>query len=201
MKHPLLANLLLSGLIGLVGVAASAETFRITPGKPNLVRFESKAPLESFDGSTRQVQGHVRFDPSNLGESIEVRVEVDLASVDTGIEIRDRHMRENHLETDKHPTAVFTGGQVRDASRSTLAAGQSVEFEIEGVLSLHGVDKTMRAPIKMTLEGSDGGAQLRVHATFRVKLSDHDIARPKFLIMKLDEIQRLTVELVAKAGE
>jgi polyisoprenoid-binding protein YceI len=178
-----------------------AESFQITPGEPNLVRFESKAPLETFDGKTRQVRGHVKLDPADLSEWIEVNVEVDLASFDTGIAIRNRHMRENHLETDKYPSAVFKGGKVHDASQTQIRAGETVRFEIEGVLSLHGVEKPLRAPIEMTLETVDGRTQIRVAASFRLKLSDHDIKRPKFLIMKLDEVQRLSVELVAKAGE
>lgn len=190
--------------LALIAAAASpgaAETFQIEPGEPNLVRFESKAPLETFDGKTRQVRGHVRFDASDLSQWIEVQVEVDLASFDTGIEIRNRHMRENHLETDKYPKAVFKGGKVHGASQKHIRVGETVRFEIEGVLSLHGVDKPLRAPIEMTLESVDGSKQIRVAASFQVKLSDHEIKRPRFLIMKLDEVQRLKVALVAKLVE
>ncbi len=178
-----------------------AETFQITPGKPNLVRFESKAPLETFDGKTRAVRGHVRFDPQDLEAGLDVRVEVDLASFDTGIEIRNRHMRENHLETETFPTAVFEGGKILDPSRTRLGAGETVRFVVEGTLDLHGVEKPVRAPVEMSLENPDGALLVRVVTSFQIKLSDHDIKRPKFLVMKLDEVQRLSVELIAKAGE
>jgi len=36
---------------------AGADDYVVVPGKPNLVRFESQAPLESFDGKTSQVKG------------------------------------------------------------------------------------------------------------------------------------------------
>ena len=34
-------------------------------------------------------------------------------------------------------------------------------------------------------------------STFDVKLADYEISRPKFLIMKLDEVQHVTVALTA----
>ena len=192
---------LVAGGTALLAATVYADTFHIVPGTPNLVRFESKAPLETFDGKSREVEGHVRLDPNAIEDWIEVQIEVDLASFDTGIAIRNRHMRENHLETDRYPRAVFKGGRVHEASGSRLRLGETLQFEIEGVLSLHGVDKPLRAPVTLTHEVVDGVAQLRVAAAFQVKLSDHQIKRPKFLVMKLDEVQRINVELIAKAGE
>ena len=186
--------------IALAG-SAFAESFHITPGEPNLVQFVSKAPLETFKGKTRSVSGSVQLDPNAIGDSITVRVAVDLASLDTGIDIRNRHMRENHLETEKYPTAVFQGGKIHNATATRLQPGDTLRFELDGVLSLHGIDKPLRAPIELTLESVGGALQVRVAASFQVRLSDHGIDRPKFLVIKLDEVQRVTVELIAKAGE
>ena len=36
-------------------------------------------------------------------------VDVEMADLDTGIDKRNRDMRENHLETDLYPTARFEG--------------------------------------------------------------------------------------------
>src|SRR5690606_23312653 len=97
--------------IGLAGVASAAR-YEIVPGDPNEVTFVSKAPLETFDGSTKQIRGRIEIDPQALGDSITVEVSVDLASLDTGIELRNQHMRENHLHTEKHPEAVFRGAHL-----------------------------------------------------------------------------------------
>src|SRR5690606_6056080 len=72
--------------IGLAGVASAAR-YEIVPGDPNEVTFVSKAPLETFDGSTKQIRGRIEIDPQALGDSITVEVSVDLASLDTGIEL------------------------------------------------------------------------------------------------------------------
>ncbi|MEZ4651819.1 MAG: hypothetical protein R3E97_24085 [Candidatus Eisenbacteria bacterium] len=51
------------------------------------------------------------------------------------------------------------------------------------------------ANAELTLR-ADG--KLAVHATFDVVLADHEIDRPKFLMLKLDEKQRVTVDLLAE---
>jgi len=177
---------------------AGADDYVVVPGKPNLVRFESQAPLESFDGKTSQVKGTLVLSPAALGDSIEVNLEVDLASLDTGIAIRNKHMRENHLETAKHPHAIFRGGTVRKLSAPRLEPGAKVTFEIAGVLDLHGVQKPLAATVELTSASGDQGPELHVITRFDVKLSDFSIPRPKFLVMKLDEVQKVTVDLVAR---
>ena len=179
-------------------VGTAADTFHIAPGKPNLVRFESKAPLETFDGKTRAVQGSVTLDPTALGDSIDVRVDVDLATLDTGISLRNKHMRENHLETDKYPQAVFHGGKVTQCSRPNLAAGTTTTCLVEGTFGLHGVDRRMQIPVELTR--APDGKTLRIVARFPVALADHRIPRPGFLVMKLQDVQQVTVELVATAA-
>ncbi len=175
-----------------------ADEYVVVPGKPNLVRFESHAPLESFDGKTSQVKGTLGLSPGALGDSIEVHLEVDMASFDTGIEIRNKHMRENHLETAKHPHAVFRGGTVRKLSAPRLEPGAKVTFEIAGMLDLQGVQKPLVAAVELTAASGDQAPELHVITRFDVKLSDFGIPRPKFLVMKLDEVQKVTADLVAR---
>ncbi|MBK9304990.1 MAG: YceI family protein [bacterium] len=47
-------------------------------------------------------------------------MDVDLAALDTGIGLRNRHMRENHLETDRFPQAVFRGARILKPGRPPL---------------------------------------------------------------------------------
>jgi polyisoprenoid-binding protein YceI len=178
---------------------AASETFVIQPGEEtNLIRFDSKATMESFYGVTRQVSGQVTLDPQALGDSIGVSVEVDLSTLDTGIGLRNQHMRENHLETDKYPKAVFHGGKVYDPSARRLTAGEPVTFEIEGTFDLHGVTRPLRSLVQMTLvEAEDGRPGLRITTYFPVKLADYQISRPRFLLLKLNEVQDVTFHVTA----
>jgi polyisoprenoid-binding protein YceI len=187
--------LILAGIAVLGAVPASAARFTVRPGfDDNRVVFSSKAPMESFEGKTGQVQGSLEFDPAALGDSVTFEFEVDLASLDTGLALRNKHMRENHLQTAKYPKAVFRGGGVTDASGSTLNPGETVTLALTGTFDLHGVSRRISMPVKATRR-ADGA--LGIVARFPVPLSEYNIDRPKFLVMKLDEIQQVTVTLTA----
>ncbi len=190
-------------ILALAGAAsARAETFRIVSGsKDNLVQFESKAAMESFKGKTHQVTGTVAFDPGHLADSVQVRVEVDMASLDTGIDVRNKHMRENHLETDTYPTATFIGGRIVDAKAAALAPGKTVGFGLTGTFTLHGVSREITVPVAATLLDAGPGRRLRVKTRFPVKLSDYDIDRPQFLLLKLADEQEVTMDLVFEPAQ
>lgn len=184
---------LILALAGAARAATAADaTWRIGDGSE--VAFTSKASLETFDGRTQVVHGEVTCDPGDLSGPLTLRVEVDLASLDTGIGLRNTHMRERHLQTDRYPQAVFTGRAVASATPAALEPGQAARVAVTGELALHGVTRPLTVEAEVTL-GGDGG--LRIVAAFPVRLSDHDIPRPQFLALKLADEQQVRVELVA----
>ncbi len=181
-------------LIATVVLATVAMADTWTVGDGSEVIFTSKAPMESFDGKTKKVAGHIICAGEDLSSGLELRIEVDLASIDTGIGMRNTHMRERHLETDDFPLAVFTGQTVMANSAPALEAGRTVELTVRGAFDLHGVSQPRDITAEVTLE--DDGS-LTVVAGFEVSLEDHDIDRPKFLVMKLADEQQVKVSLKA----
>jgi polyisoprenoid-binding protein YceI len=175
-------------------VAAATASYIVASGAPSQVVFQSKAPMETFTGKTHQLTGAIELDPEKLADVIVVRLEADMASLDTGIALRDRHMRDNHLHCDKFPKAVFTGGTLSDVSAPQVVEGTPVTGTITGELELHGVKKPLAAKFEMSMTGG----VLRVVARFGVTLAEFGIPRPQFLLMKLGETQAVTVDLVAK---
>jgi len=173
---------------------ARAERFVVNPGsKGNLVTFESHAPLQPSDGKTSSVIGELVFDPDQLSDSVTVRIEVDLADLDTGIGLRNKHMRENHLETDDYPKAIFRGGRVLDPSGTALGPDPII-LQLAGTFELHGVTREVTVDVEAT-RNEDGS--IHVVSRFEVNLSDYEISRPKFLMLKLDEVQKITVDVRA----
>lgn len=198
MSRALLSSIAVATLV-LAG-PARATTFTIEPGRDgNSVTFHSKATIESFDGSTDQVSGHVSVDPTNLTAGIAAHIEVDLASLDTGIEKRNTHMRERHLETDKFPTATLDSVVVVSSTAPRLEPGQTVSMEIQGRLDLHGVTRPITAHVDATYARDRDVGTLHITARFQVGLSDFQISRPKFLVLKLAEVQDVTFEATAVA--
>ncbi len=184
------------------GPAAAPLRFDIAPGgKSNLVEFESKAPLETFRGKTDRVSGFVLVDPEELYDSLVLHVEIDMASIDTGLDIRNRHMRENHLETDRFPVASFDGAALVEPHAVGLPAGRKTHLEIEGMFLLHGVKRKVVLPVDVIRVEGNGTAYLAVTSRFELKLSDYNIDRPKFLVMKLGDVQHIELTLRAVSGE
>ena len=182
----------------LVAPTAGADRFEIVAGyKANVVRFDSKAPVESFGGATHQVRGYLEVVPGALGDSITVAVEVDLASLDTGIGLRNEHMRKNHLETDRYPKARFVGGAIRTPHPTTLAPDTAIALTVEGNFELHGVTRRLKMSIEVTYAAREASPAVHVVGRFPVALSDFSIQRPQFLLMRLGEVQQVTVDVKA----
>jgi polyisoprenoid-binding protein YceI len=174
---------------------AGAAQFEVRAGeKGNRVVFVSKAAMESFEGATDQVSGDIEADLAHLADSVRVRIEVDLASLDTGIGMRNKHMRENHLETDTYPKAVFTAGRIVSSTASALNQAQPARITLAGQMSLHGVTREVQYDLALSINPS---GQLKVAGEFTIKLSDYDIDRPKFLILRLADEQAVRVTLTA----
>ena len=190
----ILSRLLIAAMAAGFATTATAVEFTIQPGGASQIEFVSKAPMETFGGKTKKVSGEVSLDPAQVADSIAVSVHVDMASLDTGVEMRNKHMRENHLHTAQYPDAVFTGGKLENLSARQLEEGKPVTATISGTMNLHGVEKPLQAPITMTYRGGT----LHVSTQFKIKLADYSIPRPQFLVMKLDEVQAVSVELDAR---
>jgi len=81
-------------------------------------------------------------------------LEVDLASVSTGIDIRDERMREVLFNVVENPTATITA-QLDPAAFSSLAIGETTEQVVEAELSLIGVQQTIDAELAVTRTAED----------------------------------------------
>jgi polyisoprenoid-binding protein YceI len=108
-----------------------------------------------------------------------VRVTVALSKLDSGLTLRDKHMREKTLEVDKFPNATFA---VVRTDLKFPDKGKSVDGEISGTFNLHGVGKATKA--KYTAKRDDD--TYTVTATFKVDISNHDIAEQKYLGVKVN---------------
>jgi len=182
-----------------------ARVFRTLPADSrNLVEFVSDATLEKVVGRTSAVQGSVDLQLDNLLTTQDGSFECDLTTIDTGISLRNQHMRQNHLETDHYPKALFTLSRLVSAEQDKLEAGQSTTVLAEGELTLHGVTRTYQIPLVLFYDHTsrdsqarlDGGTGdiLRVSGSWTVKLADHGISRPAFLFLRLAEEIKIMID-------
>lgn len=162
-----------------------ADEFNVDKEQKNVVRFISDAPIEEFDGTTKDIDGYLMADPSDVTKDSELYFLVELNTLDTGIGLRNRHMRENYLHTDKYPRAEFTG-KIIEAKKN----GKYWDVVVEGTMEIHGKKKKMKVNGKMTKTGNG----FRIQADFIVKLSDHNIEIPSLMVSKIDENMKLQVD-------
>ena len=182
----------------LVPVSGPAQELQVDPGAGNVVRFISHASIEEFEGVTDRIDGYVVLGSPALGvetggEGTELYLEVDLGSLDTGIGLRNRHMRDNYLEVAKYPFASFKGR----IERTEAGPGQSFRVSARGALTIHGVERDRM----LTCRVEPRGAGYRAQCGFEVLLSDHNIEIPKIMFLKLANEIRLELDFsVARAG-
>ena len=113
-----------------------------------------------------------------------------LDTLDTGIPLRNRHMKEKYLETGKFPQAKLTFDSVNLGIKGMedLKAERSVPFE--GKLLLHGVEK----PVKGTLKVSADNGLVLGRAEFGLKISDFQVPTPGFAGITMAEDVTIIVE-------
>jgi len=95
----------------------------------------------------RRLQGE--FSPEG-----KLHIKIDLASIDSGIEIRDTRMQEKLFVVDKFPAANLTA-QLPD-SVLTLAKGSSIAITLPAELSIMGISKTIKVTAQVTRKADNG---------------------------------------------
>ena len=184
--------LLLFGLLVTVDAVSAAE-YKIANDKENLVKFISNAPIEDFEGVTKNIEGIVSWQGDNPVDSSAFSLKVDLRTLDTGIEMRNRHMRDNYLETDKYPYAVYEGKLVQAEKNKE---GGFFEVVVEGIMEIHGKQNPLT--VSGTVNGT--GDLYEITCQAEIKLGDFDIKIPQLLIMKISEVIKLELNFyISKA--
>lgn len=166
-------------------------------------------PLEATSGRTEflaigrpaaiKIQGH---GPGPTGDLVLVKAaaeyilrgeaRLDLDLLETGIGMRDRHMKEKYLETGKFKEAVLKLNDVHVPAELLRSGG---EFKTNGQLSLHGTERPIDVSIRFTKEGE----KIKALSAFKLKLSDYTIEIPKFSgITVADEVEVKTETAVSQ---
>ncbi|MEJ5170712.1 MAG: YceI family protein [Fimbriimonadales bacterium] len=190
-------------LIGAASASSLAQTFRVgkEAGLPvsQTVTVESDADFENFTGITHGVSGVIRIDAAKkVGSG---RLEIDLASIDTGVPLRNEHMRSPQwLDTDKYPKAVFETTNVRHKSGDT--------YTVTGRLTFHGVTRTITTDVNARLirESAQSraarfkGDVVRIKGQFRLRLSDYGVQIPEIAKGKVAEVVTIRFDIFGQTG-
>jgi polyisoprenoid-binding protein YceI len=118
------------------------------------------------------------------------KVEFSLASLETGLGLRDKHMKEKYLEVEKFPKSTFELSET--PLPQELVTGKTPEMEIpfKGKLTLHGVTRDITVTARLTKKEN----RYQVATLFEVKLPEYAIDIPKFAGITVAEDVKLEVK-------
>ncbi len=189
-----LAATLLPATLDLVATrpASAEKIWNLTSGN---VRVRCRLTVGgSFDAATSAISGTLRQTGSDASYAGTLRV--DLVPLDTGIELRNNHLRETYLEVgrgERFRHAALTGIELAVPLPPDSARHKT---PFSGTLSLHGVERAIAGEAE--LSRSEG--RLRVQAEFSLSLKVFDIPPPRYLGVGVRDEVGILVTLDAVSG-
>ena len=163
-------------LLGLSLSTPASAAFKVD-GKPKVSFFAEGSPgALDIEGKTA--------DLVIADDGTTITCTVQLGNLDTGIALRDDHMKEKYLEVETFPAATLTFARA-DLQLPT-DVGQATNGTVQGTFTVHGV--TRPVTIGYTLKKSKTG--YAVDASFDYNASDFGIAIPSYLGITIDPAQK-----------
>ena len=173
-------------LVWLGPVPAFAETARWVPVQgQSLVSFDASFPAADFSGFGRDLTGEFEVDASDLGQGVTGRLTVQVGTMTTGSDGRDKDMYKA-LAADRNPTMFFVI-QTVDAPSFPLGVAEHTDtlLTIQGRLSIAGVERVKRFSGRVRMKQG----RLWVRGESRFKMSDFAVKPPQYLLFRVkDEV-------------
>lgn len=189
------AALVVAALVSAVAAPAGTQT---APGTASWtvsagdVRVRCRLTVGgSFDAVTSSLSGALRPSANDAAFSGELRVE--LATLDTGIALRNGHLRGDYLEVERGPDfreAVLSGIVLDDPPPG---GGGRRETGFSGSLALHGVRRAIEGEAELRRRGG----RIQVEAVFRLSLDAFGIPPPRYLGIGVRDDVEITVRFEA----
>lgn len=150
-----------------LAMAPALAEAALTEAKDATVKFHASGPAGlkiegvTHDFAVREAGGEVRF-------------VVPLANLDTGISLRNKHMREKYLEVSKFPNAELA---VKRSALPAVGDGATAAAQVDGAMTIHGVTK----PVKVSVKATRSGSRFVVHGQAPLDIRDYNIHVPSYL--------------------
>lgn len=124
-------HLALAAAFALGPLAAQAQQWSIDPAHTSVTFRVDHLGFSEVQGAFRDFEADISFDPDDLAAT-DVAFTIDAASIDTGWEARDEHLRSgDFLDVSNHAEIVFVATGVTETGEGTA--------DVTGDLTLKGV--------------------------------------------------------------
>lgn len=167
---------------------ANAPSVAYTPSADANASFEAvgKPSLLKIKGHGARVNGSITL----AAGAISGKFDVDLDQFDTGIELRNRHMKEKYLETAKFPKATLEIESV-DLPKDWKPGIDISDASFKGKMTLKGTSKPVQGRLKVT------GATMATEADFSLSLQDFPVGVPSYMGVTVADAVNIHVAIPA----
>ena len=131
------------------------------------VTFTIRHMMSKVRGQMKIKEGWLEVDNDNLSTAT-VDVVLDAATIDTGVEMRDKHLRsaDGHFDVANYPTITFKSKRIEGTEASN--------FTVIGDLTIHGITREVALTASFNGEGKDPWGNRRVSFEAETKLNRKD---------------------------
>jgi polyisoprenoid-binding protein YceI len=150
-------------------------------------------------GTTQNVAGDLLIDWENPSNSLLGAVRVNLRTLETDNEFRNRALRGQilHSDQDEYEFAEFVPTAL-EGLPETIAIGDTVNFQLVGVLTLHGLSQEIRFDASLTAVSE---SRISGTASAEVAYSDFGLSIPEAPgVANVSETLRLEIDFVATSA-
>jgi len=175
MKKKLLVLIM---LIASVGAMAQGKFI----SKNAFISFYSSTPMEDILGESNEAVTILN------AETGEIAFQALMTTFHFKRALMEEHFNENYMESTKFPKAKFNG-KIEGFDKAMIS-GPVSDVKVTGVLSVHGVDKTITISAKL---GTENG-KLTANSKFKVKPEDFGIVIPSLVRDKIGKEMEVTVK-------
>jgi polyisoprenoid-binding protein YceI len=150
--------------------SAAGQTLRPIP-EQSTIQFSIKNMGIPVTGTISGIQGIILFDQQNPARS-DFQVSLNSGSINTRSKARDNHIRKEDF------LGVLTYPEIKFKSTKVSANPGSLEFQVQGILTIKGISKPIEFPFQVRIE--NGG--YRFTGGFNINRLDFSVGESSWIL-------------------
>ncbi len=178
-----IAVTIFAALFSFSAFATPATVFKADKSKGQ-VTFEAigKPSFLKIKGQGEGPEGEI-----SITDNVKGSFKFKMASLDTGIGLRNDHMKNKYLEVEKFPTAEL---KIDEVTGFNAATPEATALPFKGSLTIHGVTK----PVTGTVDVKKKATGYNATANFETKITDYAIAIPSYAGVTVADSVKVSVQ-------